>query len=129
MEVSEKENIFTLWFLWQFFEMPKFLVQVWNNYFIFASNLFSLPLLLKTFLAPWRRYKWKYPKGFDLVEFFNTLISNTFSRFLGALMRIVLIVAGILFQIFVVIAGLIIFICWIIAPFVIIAGFIFIIFL
>jgi hypothetical protein len=123
MEASEKQNIFILWFLWQFYEMPVFLLQVWKNYLMFAANFFSVPLLLKTFFSPWRRYNWRYPKGFDLTEFFNTLISNAFSRFLGAFMRIILIVMGILFQIFVALAGLIFFLGWILIPFIAIAGF------
>jgi len=121
-----RENIFSLWLLWQFYEMPKFLLQAWNNYFMFATNFFSVPQLLKTFLAPWRRYNWRYPKGFDLVEFFNTLISNIFSRILGAMMRTVLIVTGILLQVFVAIAGLLIFIFWLLMPFIIIGGILFI---
>lgn len=126
MQNAKKQNIFSLWFFWHFYEMPKFLLGVWKNYILFASNYFSLPLLLKSFFAPWRRYKWNYPKGFNVSEFFNTLISNIFSRFLGALMRIVLIIAGILFQIFVIFAGLIIFLLWILMPFIVIAGFLFI---
>jgi len=126
MEKVAKEGILTSWFLWQFYEMPKFLFSVWNNYFIFATNLFSVPLLLKTLFSPWRKYKWQYPRGFDIGEFFSTLISNFFSRILGAMMRIVLIIVGILFQIFVAIAGLIIFLGWLLIPFIVILGFLFV---
>jgi hypothetical protein len=128
MDQSSKQNIFSEWLFWQFYEMPKFLFEVWMSYLNFATNLFSVPLLLKTFFAPWHRYKWRYPKGFDLAEFFNTLVSNIFSRIIGALMRIVLIVTGIFFQIFVVIAGLIIFVSWLLVPFVIICGILFFLF-
>ncbi len=120
-----RENIFVSWFLWQFYEMPAFLLRVWGNYFLFATNYFSFTLLLKTFFSPWRRYKWKYPIGFDVGEFFSTLISNSFSRFLGALMRVFLIIAGILLQIFVALAGLIIFIAWLVLPLIIIFGILF----
>ena len=123
MEISKRGNIFIEWFLWQFYEMPKFLLEVWNNYFMFATNYFSLPLLFKTFFSPWRRYRWKYPKGFDAVEFLNTFISNIFSRILGAIMRTGLIIMGILFQIITAIAGIIVFIGWILMPFIIITGF------
>ena len=126
MESAKENNIFIEWFLWQFFEMPRFLLEVWKNYLMFASNIFSLPLLLKTFFAPWRKYNWRYPKGFDAVEFFNTFISNTFSRILGAMMRVVLIIAGILFQIFVVVAGFVVFAGWFLAPIVAIAGILFV---
>jgi len=125
MESAKENNIFIEWFLWQFFEMPRFLLEVWKNYLMFASNIFSLPLLLKTFFAPWRKYNWRYPKGFDAVEFFNTFISNTFSRILGAMVRIVLIIVGILFQIFVVVTGFIIFVGWLLLPIIATAGFLF----
>jgi hypothetical protein len=125
MDKIEKQNIFAEWALWYFYEMPKFLLGVWRNYILFALNYFSLPVLLKSFFSPWHKYRWMYPKGFDLAEFFNTLISNTFSRFLGAIMRTVLIIAGILFQIFVIIAGLVIFLAWILGPLIVIAGFLF----
>jgi hypothetical protein len=123
--VKEK-NILASWFLWHFFEAPKFLLGVWKNYILFALNYFSLPALLKSLFSPWRKYKWVYPKGFNVVEFFNTLISNFFSRIIGAIMRIFLILAGILFQIFIILAGAIIFLAWIFIPLIIIAGFLFV---
>ena len=126
MEQNSGQNIIIEWFNWQFYKMPKFLLQAWNNYFMFATNFFSVPLLLKTFFSPWRRYKWNYPKGFDIFEFFNTLISNAVSRILGAMMRIVLIIMGICFQVLVALAGLLVFVGWVLVPFIIVAGFLFI---
>lgn len=126
--VAKKENLLISWILWQFFEMPKFLFEIWSNYFSFAFNLFSLPLLIKTFFSPWRKYKWNYPIGFDIVEFFNTIISNTISRFLGAFMRSILIIFGIGFQFFIAIIGFIILTVWMLFPLIIISGFLFILF-
>jgi len=126
MDNSRRQNILSLWFNWHFYEMPRFLLGIWKNYILFALNYFSLPVLLKSFFAPWRKYKWNYPKSFNVAEFFSTLISNAFSRLLGALVRIVLIITGIIFQIFVIFAGLIIFLLWILIPFIIIAGFLFV---
>jgi hypothetical protein len=103
-------------------------LKVYKNYILFALNYFSLPILLKSFFAPWRKYRWNYPKGFDIGEFFSTLISNAFSRVLGAIMRIVLIIVGAAFQVFVIFTGLIIFLLWIFIPFIVIAGFLFVLF-
>lgn len=125
MASDRSENIIIDWFSWQFYEMPKFLLGVWKNYILFALNYFSLTALLKSFFAPWRRYRWMYPKGFDVVEFFNAFISNTFSRVLGAMMRTVLIIIGALFQIFVIIIGLMVFLLWVLVPFFIVAGLLF----
>jgi len=123
--MQNKKNIILEWFYWQFYEMPAFLFEVWVNYFNFSVNLFSVPLLLKTFFAPWRKYNWRYPKGFDLVEFSNTLISNIFSRILGAIMRIILIIVGIFFQIFVAVVGAIVLVGWMVIPLIIVLGILF----
>jgi len=54
-EVVKNENIIVEWFLWHFWDMPKFLFSIWNNYIMFASNFFSLQQLFGTFFAPWIR--------------------------------------------------------------------------
>jgi hypothetical protein len=125
MQENNSHNILVDWFLWHFYDMPKFLILVWKNYILFASNYFSLPILLKSLFSPWRKYRWIYPKGFNVVEFFNTLISNIFSRILGFLMRVVLIFVGIIFQIFVIFAGAVIFLLWLFVPVIIFTGFLY----
>ncbi len=126
MEKSEKrENIVIMWLLWRFYEMPKFLFSVWRSYLLFGLNYFSIDLLLKTLFSPWRRYNWVYPKGFDIKEFFNTLVSNTFSRILGAICRMVLIIIGALAQIFIFVAGIFAIFLWLSIPFIIIGGILF----
>lgn len=125
MEINNKKNIFIEWLCWHFIESPVFLLGIWKNYIIFALNYFSLPVLLKSLFSPWRRYRWNYPRGFDIGEFFSTVVSNFFSRIIGAIVRIVLIIVGVIFQIFVVLAGLIIFLFWILVPFIIILGILF----
>ena len=126
MEQKRKQNIFVVWLVWHFVEVPKFLLTVWKNYILFALNYFSLPILLKSLFAPWRRYRWNYPKGINVGDFLSTLISNTFSRIMGAIMRIVLIAVGIVFQIFVILAGIAIILLWILIPFIVIACFLYI---
>lgn len=128
MEHIQRNNLFMVWVLWQFEEMPRFLFEVWKNYLRFAANFFSAPLLIKTFFAPWKKYNWQYPKAFNLAEFFNTLISNFFSRILGAFLRFFLILAGILFQVLVFFAGGIVLLAWILMPFLIALGFLFLLF-
>ena len=123
MAATQRQNIFVVWLYWYFLEMPNFLLGVWKNYILFALNYLSLPVLLKSFLSPWRRYKWNYPKWYQVGDFLSTLVSNLFSRFLGAFMRFFLIIGGLIFQIFVIVAGLVIFVAWMFLPLLIIAGF------
>jgi len=126
MTIFGNNNILVVWLVWHFIEMPKFLLSVWKNYILFALNYFSLPILLKSLFSPWRRYRWNYPKWYEVGEFLSTLFSNVFSRIIGALVRIVLIVIGILFQIFVIVSGFILILLWLLVPFLIITGFLFI---
>ncbi len=123
MEIVGNKNIFIVWFFWHFFEMPKFLVSAWQNYIKYGLNSFSVPLLLKTLISPWRRYNWVYPKIFDLKEYANTFVSNIFSRLIGAMCRIVLIIIGLIFQIFILLAGVAVLLFWLALPLLVLALF------
>lgn len=118
-------NILTAWFYWHFYETPKVLLQIWRNFILFSMNFFSTPLLLKTLFSPWRRYKWNYPRGFDIGKYLETIISNLFSRLMGVICRIFLIIIGTIFQIFVVMAGAILFLGWLLLPILLLAGLLF----
>jgi len=123
-----KDNILYEWISWHLIDVPKFLISVWKNYIVFALNYFSLPVLIKSLFSPWRKYRWKYPKIIDVGEFASAFISNVFSRFIGALVRLVLIIVGAIFQIFVILVGLVAILTWIILIPLVIAGILFVIF-
>ncbi len=122
MEVSQKRNIIFLWIIWYYFEMSNNLLDAWKNFLLFNLNYFSIPLLLKTFFSPWRRYKWTYSRGFDIKQYFETFISNLVSRILGAICRVVLILIGIVIEIFIFIFGSFVFLGWLILPVLLLIG-------
>lgn len=124
-EISRKQNIFFQWIEWHFFDVPQNILSAWKNFLKFNMEYFSVPLLIKTLFSPWRRYSWAYPKGFDIMGAFETFTSNLFSRFLGIIMRICLIVAGLLLEIFIIFLGLIILVAWILLPILLPAALIF----
>lgn len=124
----KKRNIFSLWVEWHFIEMPEFLFLIWKNYLIFAAEYFSVSLLLKTFFSPWKKYNWRYPKIFSISVFLNTLVSNIFSRFLGAIVRSGLVIMGAIVQTVVFMAGVVVFILWEVLPLLIILGFIYLLY-
>jgi hypothetical protein len=124
-EVVKKTNILFQWLFWQFFEIPGNILKGWKNFLLFNLNYFSVPLLLKTFFSPWRRYKWSYGKGFDIKRYFESLFSNLISRTLGAILRSFLIFIGLLAEIFIIFAGAIVFFGWLILPILLAGGLLF----
>lgn len=117
-----QKNIFTLWLQWHFFEASREVLKAWKNFLLFNLNYFSIPLLLKTFFSPWRRYRWSYGRGFDIKVYFETAVSNLFSRSVGAVVRSFLICIGLLAEIFIILAGAIIFLGWILLPALLVFG-------
>jgi len=105
-----------LFFEWYLIDLPKKIYKIWSNYLWFFKNFFSIPDLLKTFFDPWKRYSFSSKGGFNIEEWFGNLVFNIFSRFMGALMRIVMIIFGTLAEIIVVILGILSFAGWIVFP-------------
>ena len=116
------ENTTLKWFSWQMFEVPRDILRAWRNFLIFGLEFFSIPLLIKTFLSPWRTYKCSYPKGLDIWVYIEVFVSNLIFRVLGAVFRTVLIFIGIIFEILIILAGFFIFFGWLILPFLLLFG-------
>lgn len=123
IEVGRKQNIILQYLIWQFFEIPKSILGAWRNFLKFYLNYFSILLLIKTFFAPWRGYKWYYGRGFDIGRFLETLASNLICRLIGAILRFFLILIGLLVEIFIVFLGLFLFLGWFLLPILLIFGF------
>lgn len=121
MQAAKNQNIAVAWVKWHFYDVPAFLLSVYRNYLNFGLYYFSIPLLARTFFSPWRKYQWNYPKGLNIGEMLAVLVSNLFSRLMGALSRIVLIIAGSIFEMLIAIFGAVIVIVWVLIPLLIVA--------
>jgi len=121
-EVVQKQNIFSQFFFWYFIEMSKNILKTWKDIFRFYLNYFSIPLLLKTFFAPWRHSSSSYPKGFDLGKYSEILISNLISRSVGMILRFFLILTGLLVEILIALAAALTLFTWLTLPLGLIAG-------
>lgn len=110
---------------WYYGEAVKNVLNAWRNFIIFALNYFSIPLLLKTLFAPWKRDITRRPRGLDIKKFFDYLTFNLISRGLGFLVRIVTILVGIIFLILTAVVGAIFFALWLVMPLVLLGLLIF----
>lgn len=118
MKVFKKQFIILDWFKWHFYQAPEFLFLVIKNYLSFCADFFSISLLLSTFFAPWRKTSWSYSKRFAIGEYLGNLITNGFSRALGAVLRLGLIIIGIVVQMIVFVLGAVMLLLWVLLPFI-----------
>jgi hypothetical protein len=118
-------NIFIKYLAWHFFDTPKGIFRAWQNCLKFNLNHWSVPLLFKTWFSPWRRYKYSYGRGFSFSKYFEVFTFNMTSRFIGAIMRSVLIIMGLLMEVLVFLSGAAVLLTWLILPFLLFFGFIY----
>lgn len=107
----------TLFFSWYFNEVPKKIYQIWVNFLWFFQDFFSLSTLLKTFFAPWKQIYYVSSGGFNISNWFGNTIFNTFSRLIGMILRLIVILFGTAIEILVLIGGIVFFLLWLIFPF------------
>lgn len=111
-------NLISLFFEWYFISLPKKIFEIWMNFFWFFRNYFALVELIKTFLSPWKGiYFRKETPGLAIAETIGNFIFNTFSRFIGAGMRLIFICLGGICELLTLIFGILAFSIWIILPF------------
>ncbi|HUT96058.1 MAG TPA: hypothetical protein VMW82_00590 [Candidatus Paceibacterota bacterium] len=117
--------ILLVFWKWYYGEAAGNVLDAWRNFVIFALNYFSIPLLLKTLFAPWKRDITRKPRGLDIKKFLDYLAFNLISRGLGFLVRLITILVGIVFLILVTVVGAIFFALWLVMPLVLLGLLIF----
>ena len=85
------------------------------------NDTFSIPLLLKTFFAPFRQIS-AGETGRSLDEKFRAALDKLFSRLIGAFMRFFVIIAGVVIMFLMLVLSLIRLLLWPLLPLLPIAG-------
>ncbi|MBU3964319.1 hypothetical protein KJ591_01160 [Patescibacteria group bacterium] len=119
------QNVIAQYFVWHFYDVPKELGKAWKNYLRSYLSFFSIVALVRTLFAPWHGYQWSYGRGFSFSRYAETLVSNTFARVLGAIIRIFLIIFGVIFEAIIFFLGAIVFFGWILLPAIIVIFFVY----
>lgn len=118
-------NILFKALVWQFFDVPKEILKIWQTFLYFNFNYFSVSILLKTFFSPWRRNRSSYGGIFEVGKNFESFVFNSMSRIIGAILRTFYIVLGVITEIFILVVGPIVLIVWILTPFLLLIGLVF----
>ena len=117
------QNLVSQYVAWYLIEVPAEILKGWKNFLVFNLNFFSVPNLLMSYFAPWRRYSVSYGRGFDVMVYLEAFFSNMIFRIIGAIVRTVLIFMGVVSEIFFLIAGLLVLLVWLALPVLLLGGF------
>ena len=104
---------------------PQEIFRIWKNYLAANLNYFSVPLLLRTLLYPWRRDTESYDGPFDLSMYARIFVINVMSSIVGGVIRSVTIVIGLVIELAIYVLGPVCLALWFLAPVLLIAGFFF----
>lgn len=119
---KKKMNKRPNFFHWYFNEGLHDLLEIWKNFLVFVLRFFSIFELLKTIFYPWHRdVSFAGWVGFHPILMLKMLVENVISRFLGAIVRMVVIAFGIICFFLAFFLGLIVVLVWISGPFLMIA--------
>ncbi|MFH1840970.1 MAG: AAA family ATPase, partial [Candidatus Shapirobacteria bacterium] len=105
------------YFFWHYLAAPKAIIKIIGNYLIFFTHYFSVPLLAKTLLAPWKRQIGQREKlGWDLNDLATVFVTNVISRVIGAIIRLATLLTWLLAEILIFILGSSLLLFWLILP-------------
>ena len=103
---------------WHYTKGIDYYLTSWSGSLNWVVHYFSLPLLLKTLFAPWKRLVVvDTSPGFNLQKRFEAFTFNLISRGIGATVRLILFWVGLVFIVMAFLGGSMGFIFWIILPF------------
>ncbi|MBI4225079.1 MAG: hypothetical protein HY617_01990 [Candidatus Sungbacteria bacterium] len=103
--------------IWHYGKGVRDFFAVWGNLLWFGYHFFSIRLLARTLFAPYKRFHQQYDwKNLDLGTLGQDMLLNLFMRFLGTVLRLCVIIAGIAYEVTMAIAGACIFVIWLLLP-------------
>jgi len=108
------------YFVWHYTTAWFLLWGVWRNFLWFVIHFFSLPQLMRSWLAPFKRITERRGDKFDLEDLASYVIIGFLSRIIGALVRTVIIVIGLITLALTVLGGFVVYLLWALVPFLII---------
>ena len=101
---------------WHYTEGIRGLLEICGNFFWFGYHFFSLRLLARTLLKPFRRVRIEYGRTTSLEEIAENLAVNLFMRGVGFFMRSVVLILGSTVEVGIFFASIAVVVIWILFP-------------
>lgn len=119
MSQYQKKN----YFFWHYGDGVRDYLSLWKRFLDLIWRFFSIGLLTRTLFSTWHRdVSLRNWRGFDPLKWATSFLENTFSRVIGAIVRIFVIAIGFAFYALLMIAGLVFLMIYLLAPIVLIVG-------
>ena len=112
-------QVFFAYTRWHYGRSVQEYLTVWSNFIWFLYHFFSISLLSRTLIAPWRRLDDTTRTGFHPEAFFEKFVSNIVVRCIGFFLRVFVILSGIGSILISLVFGFIFFVAWVFLPLVI----------
>lgn len=90
------KSIIRIFVQWFFAQAPLAILGVGQNFLLWAWHFFSIGYFLPRLFSPWHRDLAPYGRGFDFQRFLHIWGWNLISRVIGAVLRLVVVVAGLI---------------------------------
>lgn len=109
--------------IWHYGRAFMEIAHVWSNLFWFTYHYFSIPQLLRSYFSPWKRMTEERGSTFNFEDLAGFVVVNLISRFIGMLLRTVIILMGFVALFLLVIGFIVTYVFWVCAPALLIACF------
>ncbi len=106
--------------LWHYSRAFLELFHVWQNFLWFVIHFFSLPQLMGSWIAPWKRMTEGRGQTWNLEDLAGFIIINLISRIIGFILRTIIIVIGLCSLFLTIIGGFAAYAFWVAAPLIIV---------
>lgn len=117
---DEANQILGPYVKWHYSRGVKELYNVLENLQRFVFHFFSIKLLLRTLVSPWRRLHEDYDKT-DIGNVFSSLLINSIMRIVGAVSRLIIIAVGLSASIALLLLSVLLLFAWLFFPLLVLA--------
>lgn len=114
--------VFSHYLKWHYTRALRDLTRIYRNFIVFVFNFFSVPVLVRSYFAPWRRLGEEYPPTMiiDPFNYFSVFLVNLIMRLVGVIMRTIVIVLGMTMTLLLVFSYPLVLFLWLILPLIIV---------
>jgi small-conductance mechanosensitive channel len=104
------------YFLWHYSRALLELFHVWLNLLWFVVHFFSLPQLMRSWIAPWKRMVEDRGEKWNLEDLAAFVVIGIISRIIGFILRTIVITLGLVSLLVVAVGGFATYAFWLVAP-------------